>query len=325
MKVFKALLIISLMFGTCYAEEETPEWLEGVELGIETEIIAPFYAARILCPDGGQLPREIPEDTPFLFQADSPIFGDPPTEFRGEELPNAVWMRDAHLNWVITDHETRNSFGATTSVMLPANQMYVTIPEPSEAAAVCVYMNRLLQYDLPCGDSIETFAQSSIAFDIVVTDITPPTCGFALTTNRGKGSIWPVESPVNIPAPKLADIFFLGNIFCSNAEERDFSVDGINLGTEMIVPSEKGAIYVSADDEIKVELILNDNYKLDEESVVFGISDSAGSSPNIIGEKNSYEINLSEIEMPEEPWLFIQAFDEAENEQLMYIRLIMEN
>ena len=325
MKIFKVILVISLlMFGICYAEESVPEWLEGVELGIEPEIIAPFYPARILCPEGGRLPREIPEDTPILIQADSPIFGEPPTEFRGEEIPNPVWMRDAHLNWVITDHETRTSFGATTSMMLPANQMYVTIPEPSEAAAICVYMNRLLQYDLPCGDSIETFAQSSIAFDVVVKDITPPTCGFALTTSRGNGTVWPVENPVNSPAPKLADVLFAGNIFCSNGEEREFSVDGIELGTEMVVPYEHGAIYVAANDEIAVELVLNDNYKLDEESIVFGISDAAGSSPNIIGEQNPQVIKLSEIELPQEPWLFIQAFDEAENEQLMYVRLIVE-
>jgi hypothetical protein len=199
--------------------------------------------------------------------------------------------------------------------------MMVTPLNPTGKGAITCYIGRKMRYDLSePGKTKVTFANSSGAKDVRVLDITPPTCGLEITVKNGKsGSFWSVENPPNkYPLPKMADIYMSGGLINADPEEVSV-VQGLELGANMIVDAQHGGITLPADAEITIKMLGDDNYKLNNAKLKFGISNGAGGEPAPVGPVNQSEIKLSDIKLPESPYFFVDASDEAGNRQVLFV------
>ena len=183
------------------------------------------------------------------------------------------------------------------------------------------YGKRAKEYE----SSINYLVDNQIVYrSFKVKDITPPTCGLDITVVDGlSGRCWPVENPPNhYPLPKTADMYFSGALFDSNDETK--LVSGFELGSNMIVSNEDGAINLKKTDVIKVKVIGDDNYKLDPDRLKYGICAGAGGEPTPVSPVNAEEIDFSTFLIPENPFLYLDATDTAGNREILYIPLNIE-
>jgi hypothetical protein len=197
----------------------------------------------------------------------------------------------------------------------------VIIPTmPTGKGAITCHIARKMRYDLPePGRKKSTFANSSGAKDVRVLDITPPLCGLEISVENGpSGACWPVENPPDkYPLPKQADVFLSGALF--NAADQDVLIQGLELGNNMIVRPEQGALTVAADAKLTIRVIGGDNYKLDNSKLKFGLCNGAGGVPSPVGPENAELLDLSKLKLPEAPYLYLDATDVAGNQQVMFV------
>ena len=201
----------------------------------------------------------------------------------------------------------------------------VVIPTtPTGRGAVTCHMARRLRYDAPePGRSKVSYANSSAGRDVRVLDITPPLCGLEITIENGKsGSFWPVEFPPDkYPLPKTANVYFSGGLF--DAVDKEVVVEGLELGSNMIVAAEQVTVKVAADDKLNIKVVGGDNHKLDNAKLKFGICNAAGGEPIPVGPINEATIDLSGIELPDNPYVFIDATDVTGNRQVLFVPLVV--
>lgn len=302
--------------------EKTP-WLKNVEIGPYLTDISPTIPLKIYAENGEAIPATLTEDIPIYVVADSAIFdSEPPVDWKGQPIPNPRWERNAAVSWFFIDWEKNQNFPGQSTEGQAVNQMMLTPTTPTGKAAITCHIGRSMRYDLPePGRTKLTFANSSGARDVRVLDITPPTCGFEISIKNGaSGACWPVENPPDkYPLPKLADIILSGALF--GAADQDTKIDGVELGTDMIVSEEVGVISVKADDEISIKVIGGDNYKLDNAKLKYGICNGAGGEPAPIGPVNEAVIELSKLNIPENAHLYLDATDTSGNRQILFIPL----
>ena len=304
--------------------EETP-WLKSAHLPMKPSIPAPLLEMTIGDKDGEKLPEEVTEDEPLTVTANSEIFFDnPPSKsVTGQEFDQAQWLDDEAIPlWHINDWTRDKTFLAPVLYdCLAANQMVIVPTTPTDNGSVTCHSSRKMQYVSEEGNTIECFANSSAASMFRVKDITPPTCGFEISVENGQsGRLWPVENPPDhFPLPKTADICFSGELF--NASEEDKVVQGFELGNNMIVSNEDGGISLSKDSIIKVKVIGDDNYKLDNEKIKFGVCAGAGGEPTPVSPENEETIDFSKFLIPENPYLYLDVSDMAGNREILFVPL----
>jgi hypothetical protein len=331
-----AVLVIMLLtpFVTLFAQEaadsggssdeETP-WLKGVEISPYPTEISPVIPLKIYLDNGEPIPATMTEDVPVVVVADTTIFDPtPPAEYKGEEIPGPKWVKSAAVSWFFIDWEKNKNFQASASQVLALNQMEIVPLMPTGRGAVTCHIGRKMSYDAPePGKRIYVFANSSGAKDVRVLDITPPTCGLEIQVVNGKsGTFWVAENPPNkYPLPKLADVYFTGALVQEDNPEEIITIQGLELGPDMIVDPETVAINVKADSEIVIRVVGEDNYKLDNDKLRYGICEGAGGEPNPIGPENASSIKLSNIKIPDNPYLYIDASDVAGNRQVLFVAL----
>lgn len=302
--------------------EKTP-WLKGVEISPYPVDISPVIPLKIYAENGEAIPATLTEDMPLHVVADTAIFDPaPPAEYKGQEIPNPRWERNAAISWFFIDWEKNQNFPAETQEGLAVNQMIVIPTTPTGKAAITCHIGRSMRYDLPePGKTKVTFANSSGAKDVRVLDITPPTCGLEIAIKNGaSGAFWPVENPPNkYPLPKSADVFLSGALF--DAADQDKKIEGVELGANMVVTPETGVITVAADDELSIKVIGGDNYKLDNAKLKFGICNGAGGEPAPVGPVNADVIELGKLKIPENAHIYLDATDTTGNRQVMFVPL----
>lgn len=302
--------------------EKTP-WLKGVEISPYPVDLSPVIPLKIFAENGEPIAATLTEDIPIVVMADTRIFDPaPPAEYKGQEIPNPRWEKNAAVSWFFIDWEKNQNFPAQTIEGLAVNQMSVVPTTPTGRAAITCHIARSMRYDLPePGKTKVTFANSSGAKDVRVLDITPPTCGMEISVKNGaNGAFWPVENPPDkYPLPKLADVVLSGALF--GAADQDIKIQGVELGANMIVAPESGVITVSAKDEISIKVIGGDNYKLDNAKLKFGICNGAGGEPSPVGPVNAEVIELSKLKLPENAHLYLDATDTTGNRQVIFIPL----
>lgn len=330
-KLFAGIVTAVVLFGSTVSAQEpsaapanlekTP-WLKGVEISPYPVDISPVIPMKIYADNGEQIPAVLTEDVPITVMADTAIFDPaPPSSYKGQEIPNPRWEDNPAVSWFFIDWEQNKNFPAE-SEGLAANQMVIIPTTPTGKAAITCHIGRRMRYDLPePGKTKVTFANSSVARDVRVLDITPPTCGLEITVKKGgSGAFWPVENPPNqYPLPKKADVYLNGALF--GAVDQDIMVPGIELGANMIIAPEHAVLTVAADDELTVKVIGSDNHKLDEAKIKYGISSGAGGEPAPIGPENAPVIELSKLKVPENAYLFLDASDISGNRQVIYVPL----
>ncbi|EKD81373.1 MAG: hypothetical protein ACD_39C01839G0004 [uncultured bacterium] len=302
--------------------EKTP-WLKGVELSPYPTDLTPTLPLAIYLENGEAIPATVTEDIPIVLVADTAIFdNDPPTHANDQEIPNPRWDASTAVSWYFVDWEKNKNFNASTTQGLAANQMVVIPTTPTGKGSVTCHMARRLRYDAPePGRSKVSYANSSGARDVRVIDITPPLCGLEINVENGKsGSFWPVEFPADkYPLPKTANVYFGGNLF--DAVDKEIVVEGLELGANMVVNAEQVAVNVAADAKLTIKVIGGDNYKLDNAKVKFGICTAAGGEPIPVGPINEETIDLASLEIPENPYVYIDATDTTGNRQVMFVPL----
>ncbi|OGK06511.1 MAG: hypothetical protein A2W80_17605 [Candidatus Riflebacteria bacterium GWC2_50_8] len=333
MKKIKAVAFAAVvMFGSMVSAQEpsgapvnlekTP-WLKGVELSPYPTDLTPTLPLAIFLENGEAIPATVTEDIPLVMVADTAIFdNNPPTHANDQEIPNPRWDASTAVSWYFVDWEKNQNFNASVTQGLAANQMVVIPTTPTGKGSVTCHMARRLRYDAPePGRSKVSYANSSGARDVRVLDITPPLCGLEINVENGKsGSFWPVEFPADkYPLPKTANVYFGGGLF--DAVDREIIVEGLELGANMIVSAEQVAVNVAADAKLAIRVIGGDNYKLDNAKLKFGICTVAGGEPIPIGPINEETIELSNLEIPENPYIFIDASDTTGNRQVMFVPL----
>lgn len=305
--------------------EKTP-WLKGVQISPYPVDISPVIPLKIYSENGEAIPATLTEDVPLTVVADTTIFEDaPPAEYKGQQIPNPRWEENPAISWFFIDWEKNKNYMASVSEPLAANQMVIIPTTPTGKGAITCHIARRMRYDLPePGRSKGTFANSSGAKDVRVLDITPPLCGLEISVeNGGSGACWPVENPPDkYPLPKQADIYLSGPLF--NAQEQDILLQGIELGNNMVVAADQGALHVSANDKLSVKIIGSDNYKLDNSKLKFGLCNGAGGEPAPVGPVNADMIDLSKLKLPEALHLYLDATDVAGNRQVMFIPVIVK-
>ncbi len=321
-----AVVLIATLTSAQDAPQGAPDlekapWLKGVEISPYPVDISPVIPLKIYSPDGEPLPATMTEDVPFMVVADSAIFDvAPPSEYKGQEIPNPRWVEKPAISWFVIDWEKNVNSHAETQEILPLNQMVIVPTTPTGRAAITCHIGRRMRYDLPePGRTKETFANSSGAKDVRVLDITPPECGLEISVKDGdSGAFWPVENPPNkYPLPKLADVYLSGALF--GAADKDILLQGLELGDNMVVAPEMGKVSLKANDVITLRVIGSDNYKLDNAKIKFGISNGAGGQPNPVGPVGESVIELEKLNLPEDPYLYIDATDTSGNRQVLFV------
>ena len=321
-----------LCSGTLLAEgeeessenDETP-WMNSAHLSKKPAISAPLLGMTIGDENGGKLPEEVTEDEPITVTANSDIFFDaPPSKsVTGEEYFQAQWLDEEPIAlWHINDwSRNKTSLAPILYDNLPANQMVIVPTTPTDNGSVTCHSSRKMQYISEEGKTLTCFANSSAASLFKVKDITPPTCGLEISVVNGhSGRLWPVENPPDhFPLPKTADMCFSGELF--NASEEDKIVQGYELGNNMIISNEDGGISLSKDSVIKIKVIGDDNYKLDNDKIKYGVCAGAGGEPTPVSPVNEEEIDFSKFLIPENPYLYLDASDAAGNREILYIPL----
>ncbi len=307
--------------GAVKIDEEKTPWLKGVDISPYPVDISPVIPLKIYAENGGAIPATLTEDVPLVVVADSTIFeAEPPAEYKGQPIPNPRWERNPSVSWYFVDWEKNKNFMASTSEPLALNQMVIIPTTPTGRGAITCHIGRKMRYDLDePGRTKGTFANSSGAKDVKVLDITPPLCGLEISVENGpSGACWPVENPPDkYPLPKQADVYLSGALF--NAVDQEILVQGLELGSNMIVPVEQAALSVSATDKLHIKVIGGDNYKLDNSKLKYGLCNGAGGEPAPIGEENAEVLDLSRLKLPKTPFLYLDATDVSGNRQLMFV------
>lgn len=323
--VFSSLVSAQEPSGAPADLEKTP-WLKGVEISPYPVDISPVIPLKVFAENGEAIPATLTEDVPLIVVADTTIFDPaPPAEYKGQQIPNPRWEENPAISWFFIDWEKNKNYMASVTEPLAANQMVIMPTTPTGKGAITCHIARRMRYDLgEPGKSKATFANSSGAKDVRVLDITPPLCGLEISVeNGGTGACWAVENPPDkYPLPKQADVYLSGGLF--NAVEQDIVVAGLELGNNMVVAAEQGALSVAAKDVIKIKVIGGDNYKLDNAKLKFGICNGAGGEPAPVGPVNEETIDLSKLKLPEAPHLYLDATDVSGNRQLMFIPMIVK-
>ncbi len=300
-----------------YSCPKTP-WLKGVKIGPHITEPSPTLPLKIFGENGMPIPATLTEDVPIMVMAESAIFEPYPPEYdRGVDLVNARWDRKPVMNWYFADWELQQNSSASTSRELAINQSIIIPTRPTKRGAILCFSSRKMRYDLENGRTRATYANSSRAADVTVLDITPPLCGFEITTRDGSmGSCWPVENPPDkYPLPKLADIYFSGSLFGQGSQE--LVIPEVELGDNMLVTPEEVELRVTRNDVLTIKVIGDDNYELDTERIRFAITDGPGGA--LVSPENQETIHIARLKMPERPYLFLEAYDTSDNRQAMYI------
>lgn len=310
------------------ARDKAAPWLKGVTIGPHPKDLSPVLPLKIYDENGDVPPATMTEDVEVVFTADSKIFDDtPPTSYKGEEIANPRWMRPPGVNWSFIDWEINKSTRATSRQGLAVNQMRVKPLKPTGRGNVTCHIGRRMKYDDPvAGHSKGTFVNSSGSSRVRVLDITPPTCGLEISVKDGKtGTFWTVENPPNeYPLPKHAQIFFSGSLCLLGARQDNIILSDYELGPDMVVTKKQAAVTVPANSILTLKVVGEDNYKLDNDKVRFGICDGAGGEPKVVGDVNPPDIDLSVQKLPKKPYLFVDASDMAGNRQTIFVPLIVK-
>ncbi len=321
--IFVTVLISLALIGPSFAKDAP--WLEGVTIGPHPAELSPIVPMKIYMENGEAIPATLTEDIPITVVADTSIFEPyPPAEYKGQEIPSPSWMRNAAISWFFVDWEANKNTPASTTYAVAVNQMVVTPLNPTGKGAITCYAGRKMRYQDPeSGTSKGTFVNSSAAKDVRVLDITPPTCGLEVSVKGGaNGTFWVAENPPNkYPLPKLADVYFTGALVKKSDPEEVLTVQGLELGSGMVVVPDQVAITVPADSVLILKVNGGDNYKLDNNKLKMGICAGAGGEPTPISPVNQPEINLAELNMPDEPYLYVDATDLAGNRQVLFVPL----
>ncbi len=336
MKIKSSLLIVAVIvtvLNPCallaqekkdYGSDEAP-WLKGVEISPYPTDISPVIPLKIYADNGEAIPATLTEDIPFVVVADTTIFDpEPPTEYKGQHIPNPEWVENSAVSWFFIDWEKNKNFKASTTQRLAINQMEIVPLSPTGKGAITCHIGRKMRYDLPePGKKKYVFANSSGAKDVRVLDITPPTCGLEVSVKNGRsGTFWVAENPPNkYPLPKLADVYLTGALVQESDPDEIITIQGLELGPDMVVAPEQIAINVPADAEINIRVIGEDNYKLDNDKLKFGICNGAGGEPTPVSPVNAATLKLADINMPDEPYLYVDARDVAGNRQVLFVPL----
>lgn len=303
------------------SSEEAP-WLKGVEISPYPTEISPVIPLKIYADNGEAIPATLTEDIPIVVIADTAIFNEePPAEYKGQEIPNPQWEGIAAPSWYFIDWEKNKNFKASSTRTLAVNQMEVTPLMPTGKGAITCHIGRKMRYDLPQpGRTKVVFANSSGAKDVRVLDITPPTCGLEISVKDGKSvTFWTAENPPNkYPLPKMADVYLSGGLISRDPEEIK-TVRGLELGGDMILSPEQIVIPIPADAELAIRVVGEDNYKLDRSKLKFGICNGAGGEPTPVGPVNAAELKLADLNLPDQPYFYVDAQDVAGNRQVIFV------
>ncbi len=335
----KLLLLLALGLFCCsniYAQEATNSdserapWLKGAEnTPVRPVIPAPVMDMSIGDENGNPLPNEVTEDIPFTVTANSDIyFDEAPTKSitSNYEFLQAEWVDQAPITlWFIDDWSKKSSSLASTSANLAINQKIIIPTTPTDRGSLTCHSSRKMKYYTEEGKKVLCFANSTCAKLFKVKDITPPTCGLEISINNGNtGRLWPVENPPDhYPLPKTADMCFSGSLFNDDPEEVRVS-QGYELGDKMIVSGSDAAIKLKKTDVIKVKVIGDDNFKLNNQKLKYGVCAGAGGEPTPVSPVNVAEIDFSKFAIPENPYLYLDAYDMAGNREILYIQLDIE-
>ena len=308
-------------------DSEKAPWLKGVTIEMVPSHITPVIPMKLYMENGEQIPKELTEDEPITIQADSDIFFDEaPTKDRDMEIPNPRWENNPSVNWQIIDWETNKNTTCSDTPGLAPNVMVVIPVIPTNRGALTCFAGRKMGYDHPqTGVRTNTFANSSAAKDVKIKDITPPTCGLKITIKDGaSGSVYPVENPPNhFPLPKKADLVVLGSIFNGDPDYQAIE-QGFVLGPDMIAPKETFSANVHKDSVVSLEVIGQDNYKLNTDKIKYGICNGAGGEPTPVCQENQPEYDFSKIKIPENPYFFLDAYDMAGNREVLFVPIKMD-
>ena len=301
-------------------EAKTP-WLKGVDIPPAPPSPSPVVPAEIALPDGGALPATLTEDVAVLLSVNSPIFDEkPPASWKGAELQNPEWTGQPSVRWFFEDVQKNKSTLASCGEILPANQMKVTPLDPTESGAVTVTIARPMKYMVGPDKFKGCFVNGSRSFTMAVTDTTPPTCGLKISTDEKSATFWTVENPAHkSPPPRTADVICKGDLFTFSEKAETVTIANMELGSRMVVPAPQAKLTLPRKGKIKLEVILQDNFRVDEKTLRFGISNGAEESPVPVGPANAPEFDLEGVAIPEKPFLFIEAADPSGNKQVLFV------
>ncbi len=296
-------------------------WLEGVTLPPVPEGPAPIYKIDFTLADGSPLPATLSEDVPVLMTAQSEIFGEkPPSSWKDQTLSNSAWTKQTAIHWFFDDVAKNKSTLASCEEQLPANQMKVTPLDPCLKGAVTVFISRSFKYEVTPGQFKTIFATGGKSVMLKVTDITPPTCGIEVTAGGKKGMVWTVEAPANkYPLPKTAEVHFRGNLFTPPGTEVENQIPNVELGPNMVLAPEQCQMTLPKDGEISLKMVLEDNDKVDEKTLKYGICEVANGQPVPVGDYNVPTIKPASLKLPEKPYLFLEIKDMSGNHQVLCI------
>jgi hypothetical protein len=192
--------------------------------------------------------------------------------------------------------------------------MTVTPLNPCGFGAVTVFLSRGLRYEEEPGSFRLIYATAGRGQDVKVLDITPPLCGMEVGIDNRKGTFWTVENPPNHhPLPKFGDVMVKGEVFADNGQDTEATVSHLELGPKTTVAPEAAAVTVSAKGTLTLAPVVQDNDKVDESSIRFGVCELNAGVPAIIGAENPKTVDVSTLDAKKKLYLFVEAKDASGN------------
>jgi hypothetical protein len=89
----------------------------------------------------------------------------------------------------------------------------------------------------------------------------------------------------------------------------------------MVVKPRTGGVECAAGSVLKIKVNGEDNYKLDTAKLKYGICKNSSGEPIPVSAINASEIALADLELPEDPYLYVDASDVSGNRQVLYVPL----
>jgi len=215
---------------------------------------------------------------------------------------------------------------ASVTETLPLNQMKIAPADPTHDGAVTVFVSRKMKYADAAGKVIYLHANGSVSAPSRVVDITPPLCGLVVSAGGKKGSVWTVENPPNkFPLPKLGDVCANGELWSADGSSAEKIVSGIELNGKSKLPADQLAVHLPKAGEVSLELALQDNDKINDATVKYGLCELKGDAPRVLGTVSAPTFDPSKLDLPKKDvYLFVEACDVTGNKGALYIPVVFK-
>ena len=113
-------------------------------------------------------------------------------------------------------------------------------------------------------------------------------------------------------------------MFNAAGQDEQAVATGLELGANMIVTPEQGKLLLPKNGVAKIKVMLQDNDKVDEKSLKFGLCEIAAGKIAPFGQSNPATIDLGKVKLPANSSIYVEAKDVSGNHQILCVPVVVK-